>query len=539
MMFRPFFVVLPALMLALTSCQIAYTPRIESGKKPLTAEERDDLSALGLSAGLESLEKAMVRGGDADGYNAAVEKVLSGLQRAMPVNDWRKPSRVRDGKRSWRLEFEPIAATAPTNPDEWAPGSFHKLMVASAIPTSDFEKKNEPGGWGVPVILVNEGHGKIVKERSFRPEMPSFTAATAIFEKGGDGVRRLRLINPFRQQKVKLLGRTRPMASNVTALVEMTLDNPYIKQTAQMGLFRPEAALERTGLFSIAPYDASKRPLVFVHGLRSSPTIWKFVINEILADPKLNESFQPVVYFYPTGLGVPAAAADLRSNMKSYRDQWDPKHSNAGMNSMVMVGHSMGGLLTQMQVIDSGEELQKAFFSVPVDELGVGRKQREQAREVLVFERQPYIRRVIFIAVPHQGSELADNPLMRQIGNLIRAPQRAMGMANLALLKDRGLLNPKLREYKLMGMRSVETLSPKHPYFKVLKEREIGVPWHSIIGDRGRGDSPHSSDGVVPYASSHFDEAETEDIVPQPHSCVEASETVTALLTILRKHAAD
>ena len=27
------------------------------------------------------------------------------------------------------------------------------------------------------------------------------------------------------------------------------------------------------------------------------------------------------------------------------------------------------------------------------------------------------------------------------------------------------------------------------------------IPYHSIIGDRGRGDTPNSSDGVVPYWS--------------------------------------
>jgi hypothetical protein len=37
-----------------------------------------------------------------------------------------------------------------------------------------------------------------------------------------------------------------------------------------------------------------------------------------------------------------------------------------------------------------------------------------------------------------------------------------------------------------------------------------GIPYHSIIGDRGRGHSPNSSDGVVAYWSSHLDGARSE-----------------------------
>jgi hypothetical protein len=44
-----------------------------------------------------------------------------------------------------------------------------------------------------------------------------------------------------------------------------------------------------------------------------------------------------------------------------------------------------------------------------------------------------------------------------------------------------------------------------------------GIPYHSIIGDRGRGDTPNSSDGVVPYWSSHLDGAASEKIVPSGH----------------------
>jgi hypothetical protein len=64
------------------------------------------------------------------------------------------------------------------------------------------------------------------------------------------------------------------------------------------------------------------------------------------------------------------------------------------------------------------------------------------------------------------------------------------------------------------------------------------VPYHSIIGDRGRGDTPNSSDGVVPYWSSHLDGAQSEKIVPSGHGAEHSPEAITEVLRILREQVA-
>jgi hypothetical protein len=63
-------------------------------------------------------------------------------------------------------------------------------------------------------------------------------------------------------------------------------------------------------------------------------------------------------------------------------------------------------------------------------------------------------------------------------------------------------------------------------------------PCHSIIGDRGRGDTPNSSDGVVPYWSSHLAGAQSELIVPGPHGSLALPQTIADLKRILRLHLA-
>ncbi len=97
-------------------------------------------------------------------------------------------------------------------------------------------------------------------------------------------------------------------------------------------------------------------------------------------------------------------------------------------------------------------------------------------------------------------------------------------------------INPDLRNFNALGASSVETLSPRHPYFQALEARPLRVPYHSIIGDRGRGDTPNSSDGVVPYRSSHLAGAQSEVIVPARHSLTQHEMTVAEIRRILHDH---
>jgi hypothetical protein len=61
-----------------------------------------------------------------------------------------------------------------------------------------------------------------------------------------------------------------------------------------------------------------------------------------------------------------------------------------------------------------------------------------------------------------------------------------------------------------------------------------GIPYHTIVGDRGRGDSPNSSDGVVPYWSSRMEGAQSECIVPSDHMAHQNSKTFDEVARILK-----
>lgn len=87
----------------------------------------------------------------------------------------------------------------------------------------------------------------------------------------------------------------------------------------------------------------------------------------------------------------------------------------------------------------------------------------------------------------------------------------------------------------------VQSLQPDYDLILALDKLSIDdrVTYHSIIGDRGKGDSPESSDGLVAYWSSHLDGASSEQIVPSGHSSHKSDEGVAELVRILHLHLDD
>jgi hypothetical protein len=169
-----------------------------------------------------------------------------------------------------------------------------------------------------------------------------------------------------------------------------------------------------------------------------------------------------------------------------------------------------------------GETAKAIFHKEPSDGLIV---------RATTFRANPRIQRVVFICAPHRGSKMASGGLGKIAISLINLP------GQLATVMKDSLSSGELLQLTGSSKRlpnSVWGLQPTNPAFPVLNSAPIRVPYHSIIGDRGRGDSPNSTDGVVPYWSSHLDGAQSEKIVPGPHGSCELPETITELDRILR-----
>jgi hypothetical protein len=85
---------------------------------------------------------------------------------------------------------------------------------------------------------------------------------------------------------------------------------------------------------------------------------------------------------------------------------------------------------------------------------------------------------------------------------------------------------------------SIGTLAPGNPFVMAINEIPIHprVMYHSVIGDRGKGDSPNSSDGVVSYWSSHLEGAASEKVIPSGHGSHIHPEGIEEARRILHSH---
>ncbi|MFT5471398.1 MAG: pimeloyl-ACP methyl ester carboxylesterase [Verrucomicrobiales bacterium] len=272
-----------------------------------------------------------------------------------------------------------------------------------------------------------------------------------------------------------------------------------------------------SGIFLTEPYDPNRIPVLLVHGLISTPIIWRDIVPEMLSDPQIARRFQFIFFTYPSSYPIEQSAQLLREELAALREKYDPNGNDPRTTNMVAIGHSMGGVLVRTLVAEIGDNLWKQFNDEPFDQANVSSRQ-EEIRGLVFFEPDPAVRRAIFIATPHRGAELAEKGSLNLISRVAKLPggvmRSTMNLHDPRVSQD---LNPTIEIGKKTT--SVQFLQPGSPIMEALdvSPYRTGLVYHSIIGDRGNGDTPNSSDGLVEYWSSHQDGAVSELIVPLGH----------------------
>jgi triacylglycerol esterase/lipase EstA (alpha/beta hydrolase family) len=470
-------------------------------------------------------------------YDRAVVAIVKSMRRQEGTAAWGKAVQL-SGAKSWKLTFD-----TPTRHDSAqtiALSEFAHCWVASDVKLSGFDRVVAHGGLGLPVVLAQDD--PLRATRPFHPPKGEFLPATAVLEfpqaaKGHAAEAKVRFYDPLAVKTIKVGRHSLPMAENLTAAMQFTLTDSTIDENGADRLAPSASGEDESKLFFLNRYDRTKVPVVFVHGLRTGPVVWKNTVNALLADPELRRRYQPVCFVYPSGLPIPTSAARLRELLKASRKKLDPDHGDAAFDRVVLVGHSMGGLLTRMQVIDSGKDFWRSFFAATPEKLAgeVDAKTHRLMKKSLFFERLPNVRTVVFISTPHQGSELADNGILQTMAKFILFLPKTARVSVKALTElPPALINPTLRSFQGLGVEGVETLSTKHPYFHALTQLPIRVPFHSIISTLNPDDYLNGTDGVVPYWSSHLTGAESEKVIPYPHGSLEKPGAVQAVMTILK-----
>ena len=218
---------------------------------------------------------------------------------------------------------------------------------------------------------------------------------------------------------------------------------------------------EPTGLSLLHPYRRGKIPVVFIHGLWANPRSWSRMIESLDADPAIRDRFQFWTFGYSTGEPIPYSASLLRRDLDAAHRKFDPDGADREFDRMVVVGHSMGGLLAKMMVQDSGTRLWQVISDRPVDELAGDPADRDLLRRVLIFKPRPEVRRVVFIATPHRGSRLDQGGLEHLGSRLVRLDDPLRASYSRLIARNRpDFFKPFFREGLPTSIDDLEWQSP-------------------------------------------------------------------------------
>ncbi len=447
-----------------------------------------------------------------DTYNAAAAELAVLLRTADNGRLWNRPQTVSAGGSTYRLRFQP-----GDRHGVWAPDYFTSLVLARDVPEKSIKRRDVQEGIGGALVGVR----KKTPREPFAPFVGVTAPVTATLDFQGPNAT-LTLRDPSEQPKARVAGATRPLNANLSAPLAY-YPAPSELITGLMGAIKVSHYMDTTGLYMLQPYDPDRIPVIFVHGLISTARMWRNVVNEIETDPKLRGRFQAWVFNYPTGNPMAYSALRFREELAKVEKLHGFPHG------FVLISHSMGGVVSQMQATTITRGDWDRVVGAPVENLLTRLPSDSLLHRAVIFDANPKLQRVVFICTPHRGSQMAlagigqiGARLISLPGTIVGAVKDTVGSSLAAITGSDRIPN------------GVSGLSPKNPMLRVMDSVPIHAPYHSIIGNRGKpGPLADSSDGVVPYWSSHLDGAQSELIVPGPHGSCELPQTIEELKRIL------
>jgi pimeloyl-ACP methyl ester carboxylesterase len=336
---------------------------------------------------------------------------------------------------------------------------------------------------------------------------------------------------------VEIEGRSVPLETEPTAALALTLTENPPWQRELKGFFQGDLALGRLGIVTLSAYQRGRIPVVLVHGTASSAGRWADLVNDLMSDPALRPRYQVWLFSYNTGSPIPYSGWLLRDAIAKLVQSIDPDGRDPALRDQILIGHSQGGLLAKLLVVDAEQQFWDLVVDRPPDEVELESQNRELLEGSLLVEPSPYVKNVVFLSTPHRGSRLADFGLARLFGRFIRAPANLVAAAG-DLFADDPADEEQRRIKNSRG--SVGNMSPNSRFIQLLASLPIapGISAHSIIGVR-KGPIEDGTDGVVSYQSAHLDDVDSELVVRSGHSSQSNPAVIEEIRRILIEHLAD
>jgi pimeloyl-ACP methyl ester carboxylesterase len=349
---------------------------------------------------------------------------------------------------------------------------------------------------------------------------------------------RLELHLAWDAESVSVAGERVPLELEPSAALALTFTGVPVVEIETFGFLGRLTGImaKRPPLISTTPYKPGLIPVVFVHGTASSVVRWAEMYNRLQADPEIRSRFQFWFFQYDSGNPIVLSSLHLRDALVAAMARLDPQGKDPALRRMVLIGHSQGGLLVKMQVINSGDRIWNAASRKPLDQLKLTDQTRDLLRRGMFVEPLPEVSRVVFICTPQRGSFVAGRNIIQNLVRwLLTLPFALTGVqADMAR-------NPAAFAAGVSPVvpSAVDNMSPHHHFIQALQEIPVAssVTVNSIIAVETDGPVEEGNDGVVEYSSAHIEPVESELVVrPSPHSTQGNPHTIEEVRRILRLH---
>ncbi len=430
-------------------------------------------------------------------------------------------------------------------PGRWNGEQFEKFELVNDFQVQGVENQYRTYGLGVPLIGVRKERSEALPFEEYYP--PQLTMALTAFLQLADSpsrdpyamtfgedetlVARLSLFDPLEQTVAQVGQRIVPLESDITTPMAWYLNDPLLNTNvfATLALLNANFANDYEGLYMLEPYDPKKIPVVMIHGLWSSPVTWLQMFNDLRADREIRERYQFWFCLYPTGQPWWESARQVRAQLDDVRKklvrEQDSLNPALPINQMVLVGHSMGGLVARMQTVESEDLFWNVISEHDPSEFSGSPETIQRLEETFRFHPNPGIRQMITLATPLRGSTYA-NDTTRWLGRkAITLPQTFTGDYSQITARNRNLIsNPG----PLTVATSVDSLSSDNPFFEKLlaAKSSPNVSYHNIYGSYKQGTLPEKlgwttpGDGVVATTSARADDADSEIEIQAQHNTI-------------------
>lgn len=381
--------------------------------------------------------------------------------------------------------------------------------------------------------------------------------------------------DPYTTKEVNILGKSYPLSASFSSTYATWLSENNLQRTSLLNMIAKKDSATMPELFMLSPYNPNQKVIIMIHGLASSPTTWVNLTNNLLADPILRDNYQVWQVFYATNLPILENRYQIHKLINQSFNSTDPTGANPASQNAILIGHSMGGVISRMLLSDdellpklstledrepSGSEIieDTVKAATATDESAMSHEQNLAASRLLTkaynnelserftLRSLPQIGTAVFISAPFRGTDYADRWFTRAARRVIRLP------LNLTKSVTETITNIGVEdniENNLLGLlylqNGADQLSDRSAFVELTADINIkdGVRYHTIVGDhQGLASNDGSavrtgdlSDGIVPYTSSHLENSNSETIITGRHNIHENPKTILQLRKILHE----